>query len=301
MKIDHYIFLLFVAALLASCGHEDKGPDVTGTFEAEEIIVSSEATGKIVKLDVQEGMATGAGQTVGCVDTTQLHLRKMQLLASINAVESRRPDVRIQIAATEQQLATAKSEKARVEKLLEANAANRKQLDDVEAQVAVLERQLEAQTTSLYKTADGVAGESSALRIQAAQVDDLLAKCRITNPIDGVVIALYSRQNEVTASGMALYRIADLENMFLRAYVTGSQLTVIKLGQKVKVFSDFGNKGQREYEGTVAWISDKAEFTPKTVLTKDERADLVYAVKIRVKNDGYLKIGMYGGAKIDTL
>lgn len=301
MKINDCICVLFVAALFTSCERDDNGPDLTGTFEAEEVIVSSEATGKILKFDVEEGMTIDSGQTVGCVDTTQLYLRKMQLLANIKAVKSRRPDVRIQIAAIEQQLATAKSEKIRVENLLKANAANRKQLDDVEAQIAVLERQLEAQETLLYKTVEGVAGESSALEIQTAQVDDLLAKCRITNPINGVVIARYSRQNEVTSSGMALYRIADLENMLLRAYATGSQLTVIKLGQKVKVFSDFENKEQREYEGTVTWISDRAEFTPKTVLTRDERADLVYAVKIMVKNDGYIKIGMYGGAKIGPL
>jgi HlyD family secretion protein len=269
-------------------------------FEATEVIVSSEATGKILTLTINEGDELAAGITVGSIDSMQLFLKKMQLQANIKSVQSRRPDVRIQVAAIEQQLATAKSEKSRIENLLSANAANRKQLDDATAQVAVLERQLAAQKTTLSGSDNGLENEMEALQLQVEQIDDQLRKCSIINPVHGTVLAKYAQQYEVTAAGKPLYKIADLKNMLLRAYIVGSQLTRIKLGQQVKVFPDFGEKEQREYTGTVSWISDKAEFTPKTIQTRDERANLVYALKISVKNDGYLKIGMYGGVNIEV-
>jgi HlyD family secretion protein len=286
--------------MLVSCSSRKDSDDASGVFEATEVIVSSEATGKILWFDVDEGTELTADQAVGGVDSVQLYLRKMQLLANIKAVESRRPDVGIQIAAVEQQLATAKSERQRVENLLKANAANQKQLDDANAQIAVLERQLAAQKKTLVRASDGITSENSGLEIQVAQVSDQLAKCSIINPINGTVLAKYAEQGEVTANGKALYKIADMKNMILRAYIVGSQLTQVNLGQKVRVFADFGEKDSRKYDGVISWISDKAEFTPKTIRTRDERANLVYAMKINVKNDGYLKIGMYGSVKIEV-
>jgi HlyD family secretion protein len=290
-----------VPALLASCSTNKNPYDASGVFEATEVIVSSEAAGKLLWLDVDEGKELAQNEVVGYVDSVQLYLKKMQLLATMKTVRSRRPDVRVQIAAIEQQLATATSEKRRVENLLRANAANQKQLDDADAQIAILERQLAAQKITLTSAGEGVAGDQSALEIQVAQVDDQLKKCAVINPINGVVLAKYAQAFEITAPGKALYKIADLKAMILRAYIVGSQITQVKLGEQVTVFPDFGEKGSREYSGVISWISDKAEFTPKTIQTRDERANLVYAVKISVKNDGYLKIGMYAGVKLVNL
>ena len=202
-----------------------------------------------------------------------------------------------QIAATQQQIATQQREKRRVENLLKADAANTKQLDDIDAQIAVLEKQLAAQLSTLENSNRGVNEESSAIEIQVAQIEDQLAKCRIVNPIDGTVLVKYAETGEVTAQGKPLFKIADVDRMELRAYITSGQLTGLKLGDRVRVFADSGDKGSREYDGEVIWISDKAEFTPKTIQTRDERANLVYPVKIAVHNDGLLKIGMYADVK----
>jgi HlyD family secretion protein len=298
MRIIRTLCAGAIPLLLIACADKNKDADASGVFEATEIIVSSEAAGQIRQFSLQEGQELDANQMVGIVDTVQLYLRKMQLLANVKAVRSRRPDMGKQIAAIEQQIATAKLEKTRVENLLKANAANQKQLDDVTAQIAVLERQLDAQKSTLSNTDLGISEESSALQIQVAQLDDQLRKCRIVNPIRGTVLTKYAEQSEVTAPGKALYKIADTEHMILRAYITSSQLTQLKIGQTVKVFSDFGEKQSKEYAGAVAWVSSKSEFTPKTIQTRDERANLVYAVKIAVKNDGLIKIGMYGSVKI---
>jgi HlyD family secretion protein len=299
MKTAGYFLAGVCALALASCGKNNGKFDASGVFEATEVIVSSEATGKLLRFDVQEGQTLKAMETIGVVDSVQLYLRKMQLLANVKAVRSRRPDINKQIAAIEQQIATAKSEKTRIENLLKANAANQKQLDDANAQIAVLQKQLDAQKSTLFNTTAGISEESSGLEIQVAQLDDQLIKCHIVNPLDGTVLAKYAEQSELAAQGKALYKIADLKNMILRAYITSSQLTGIKIGQTVRVFADFGEKGTKEYAGTVAWISSKSEFTPKTIQTRDERANLVYAVKIAVHNDGFIKIGMYGEIKIE--
>jgi HlyD family secretion protein len=285
--------------LLVSCNGNKNNFDASGVFEATEVIVSSESSGKIYDFSVQEGQEIKAGEMVGFIDTVQLHLRKMQLIANVKAVKSKRPDINTQIAAISEQISAASVEKNRIESLLKANAATRKQLDDINAQIAVLNKQLEAQKSTLSITNKGINEESSVLEIQIAQVEDLLQKCRIINPINGTVLAKYAQQGEITASGKALYKIADTKNMILRAYITSGQLTQLKLGQKVKVMADYGDKGYKEYEGTISWISSKSEFTPKTIQTRDERANLVYAVKVAVPNDGYIKIGMYGGIVIE--
>lgn len=290
---------ILLAMLVVACGKKQGNFDASGTFEATEVLVSSEATGKILDFRVEEGELLQDGQVVGQVDSVQLYLKKMQLLASVKATESRRSDIAKQIAATGQQIATARREKKRYENLVELQAANAKQVDDINAQIALLEKQLAAQKSTLENGNRGVTEESSALEIQVAQLDDQLRKCRISSPISGTVLAKYAEPGELATVGKPLFKIADIENMFLRAYVVSTQLTGLKLGQQVTVVADYGTDDKREYKGRVSWISDKAEFTPKTIQTHDERANLVYAVKIAVKNDGYMKIGMYGEMRMD--
>jgi HlyD family secretion protein len=288
---------LATSALFISCGKSKDSADASGTFEATEVIVSAEAAGKILSFNVEEGQVLAANVMVGTIDSTQLYLRKQQIQSSKKSLQSRRPDVKKQIAAIEQQISTAKTERKRVESLLKANAANKKQLDDINAQIAVLEKQLDAQKTVLETTNQGITDDSEGITLQVAQIDDQLHKCKIVSPIAGTVLVKFAEMGEVAAPGKALFKIADTNNMILRAYITADQLTKIKVGQKVNISSDFGKDDSKEYAGNVAWIASKAEFTPKTIQTRDERANLVYAVKINVKNDGFLKIGMYGDVK----
>ena len=295
MKYLHYLTLTFTA-LLSAC-HSANDFDATGTFEATEITVSAETSGKLFYLNAEEGTRLKQGEEVGLTDTIQLYLRKLQLEASMKSVESQRPDIRKQIAATKEQIATAERERNRVENLLQVNAANRKQLDDWNSQLAVLHRQLEAQVSSLENNTASLNEQSSSVAIQAAQIADQLQKCHILSPISGTVLAKYAEPGELAAPGKPLFKIADMENIFLRAYITSAQLASVTLGQKVKVIADFGGDICSEYEGKVTWIADEAEFTPKTILTDDERANQVYAVKIAVRNDGKIKLGMYGKVK----
>ena len=292
------LFATTISLFLVSCSKTDGNFDASGTFETTEVIVSTESMGKIMQLNVEEGQQLNVNQQIGYIDTTQLYLKKLQLLASKKALQSRRPDIQKQIAALEQQIETAKTERKRVENLVKAEASTTKQLDDANAQIKVLERQLEAAKSSLETTTNGISGDNEALQIQVEQVDDQLRKCYITCPISGVVLTKYAEQGELATPGRALFKVGDVTNMILRAYVTSDQLTQIKLGQKVKVYADYG-EDRKEYEGVVNWISSKSEFTPKTIQTRDERANLVYAVKINIKNDGLLKIGMYGNVKFN--
>ena len=279
-----------IATLLSACNSE-KEHDATGTFEATEIIVSSEASGKLFYLNAEEGTRLSQGTEIGLVDTVQLYLKKLQLQASMKSVDKQR------IAALQEQIATAKRERARVANLLKANAANQKQLDDWDSQLTVLQRQLDAQVSSLQNSTASLNEQSSSVAIQVAQVEDQLQKCHILAPINGTILAKYAEPGELASVGKPLFKIADIENMYLRAYITSSQLATVKLNDPVKVFADFGNGEKKEYNGTVTWIADEAEFTPKTILTDDERANQVYAVKIAVRNDGTIKIGMYGEVK----
>lgn len=288
--------LLFTLPLLifTACGNSRSNYDASGTFEATEVIVSSEADGKIMHFNVEEGQLLQAEQEVGCIDTLQLHLKKMQLLTTGKAVAHKSIDINKQIAATKEQIGKAEYERKRTENLLKENAATQKQIDDINSQIAVLKKQLEAQISTLQRGNASITEESSSYDIQVAQLEERLHKCHIISPISGTILAKYTEKGELAISGKPLFKIADMQNIFLRAYITASQLSHFKLGDKVKVYSDLGDDDYREYEGILTWISDKAEFTPKTIQTRDERANLVYAVKIAVKNDGYLKIGMYG-------
>lgn len=281
--------------MFAACGNGVPDYDATGTFEATEVTVSAEASGKLLRLEVEEGTRLKAGEEVGLVDTVQLYLKKLQLEASMKSVESQRPDLAKQIAATKQQIATAQREKKRVENLLAAGAANQKQLDDWDSQIALLQRQLIAQESSLLNSTNSLTEQGNSVGIQVVQVEDQLNKCHILSPIEGTVLAKYAEAGELASVGKPLFKVGEIDRMYLRAYVTSEQLSQVKLGDEVTVYSDYGNSEQKAYPGVVTWISDRSEFTPKTILTKNERANLVYVVKIAVKNDGSLKIGMYGG------
>ncbi|MCP9612987.1 HlyD family secretion protein [Coprobacter tertius] len=293
-KIQTLLSSIVLLTLFCACSNKDNRYDAAGTFEATEVIVSAEANGKLEQFDITEGELLKAGETVGYIDTIQIWLKIQQLKASNKAISSRLADVPVQIAALQQQIMTQKREKYRFENLLKNNAANQKQVDDIDAQITVLEKQLEAQLSSLRNNNSGLNEESAATTLQIAQLEDQLQKCRIYSPITGTVLTKYAEAGELATTGKALFKIADTEQLFLRAYLTSDQLSSIKTRQKVKVIADFGGEEQREYDGTVSWISSKAEFTPKGIQTRDERANLVYAVKIAVKNDGYIKIGMYG-------
>lgn len=298
MKTMKTGILFSLALFLVACGNKNGEYDASGIFETTEVIVSSESTGKILNLNLEEGQTVNPGVSLGYIDTTQLYLKKMQLLASNQAVKSRQTDIPRQIAAIQQQIATQKKERTRFENLVQQNAANQKQVDDINAQILVLEKQLAAQTEVLTNSNRGISEESSSMQIQVAQLQDQLAKAIISSPIKGTVLTKYAEQGELAVPGKALFKVGDIENMILRTYITAGQLTQLKVGQTVRVYSDLGEADRKEYQGTVEWISDKAEFTPKTIQTRDERANLVYAVKIAVKNDGYIKRGMYGEIKL---
>lgn len=289
--------LTTISLFFAACSQNENTYDASGTFEAVETLISAEANGVIKTLDIEEGQELHAGQTIGYIDSTQLHLRKLQLQSQIRAVLSKRPNVAVQLAALQEQLSQAVREQQRIANMVRAQAATPKQLDDANAQVAIIEKQIAAQQSSLGITTSSLTQEASPLEIQIAQLEDDLAKSRIVNPLNGTVLVKYAEANETVTVGKPLYKIANLSTVILRAYVTGPQFGQLKLNQPVTVLVDDAKGGYREYSGTLEWISDKAEFTPKTIQTKDERENLVYATKIRVKNDGLLKIGMYGEVK----
>lgn len=287
--------IVYIAAvvLAASCGTEAEF-DAQGTFEATEVVVSSEATGRILNFEVEEGMAVEANQMVGAIDSVQLHLQRKQLVAQQSALLGSRPDVKKQVAALREQIAKQNEELRRVENMLKDGAATQKQRDDIEAQIKILERQLDATLSTLDKNTSTINNNSAALEAQIAALDDRISKCRIISPIGGIVLVKYAEAGELATVGKPLMKIADLDNIYLRAYFTSDQLAKVNLGDEVKVVADFGGEERYDYTGRVAWISSESEFTPKTIQTKDSRANLVYAVKIAVENDGRLKIGLAG-------
>jgi len=308
MKRKFQLSIIISSAILLSCNGKNGQFDATGTFEADEVIVSSELPGKILRFDVEEGQSFLKDSIVGIVDAENISLQKEQVEANIQALGEKISDVTPQVKLLENQLAVQESklstllhEKARIENLLKQDAATGKQLDDITAEVdvakkniAVTQQQINVQKNNTATQNRGILSEGKPLEKRVAQLDDQLKKANIINPVSGTVTTKYAEAGEVTSAGKALYKIADLSTMTLRAYITGTQLSQVKLNQPVKVLIDDGADKYKELPGTITWISDKAEFTPKTIQTKDERANLVYAIKVKVKNDGYLKIGMYG-------
>ena len=292
------ICIAALTLLVSSCGSSDKEFDATGIFEATEVTVSAEATGRLMAFDVTEGSRVNADRQVGLIDTVQLQLKAEQVGATRESFANQRPNVQAQVAATRQQLVKAQLERTRTAALLKDGAATRKQMDDADNAVRVLKSQLEAQVSMLNNSTRSLNSQMSGADIQRYQVLDQLKKCHITSPITGTILEKYAERGEFAVIGKPLFKVADVDQMYLRAYITSAQLAKVKVGQRVKVFSDYGTDTRKSYDGTVIWISSRAEFTPKTILTDDERADLVYAVKIAVKNDGYIKIGMYGEVKL---
>lgn len=290
------LFILSLSLFFACENHKDEY-DAAGAFESVETIVSTEAAGTLMEFTVEEGQALKAGQEVGYVDSSQLHFRREQLEDQVDATKSQLPNVAIQVSSLQAQLDEALVYQKRIQNLYKQDATTRQNYDEANTKVKVLQDQIAALKSSLGITSTTLLKNIKPLQHQIDQVSDQLAKCRIINPIHGVVLTKYTENHEVVGPGKALYKIAEVDTLILRAYITGAQLDNVKLNQSVSVRVDEGAKKYRNYSGKLFWISDKAEFTPKTIPTKEERADLVYAVKIRVKNDGFLKIGMYGEAK----
>lgn len=315
MKSTQITLFYGLLVLLSACQNDDDTADAYGNFEAVETIVSAEATGALQRFEIEEGQLLNAGQVVGQIDTEQLQLRKAQLLASQRAVRSRTPNVSAQLSAYEQQIAvqqqqlkTLQREKERTQNLISAGAAPTKQLDDIVAQMDAIERQIAlirqqraAQASALSTVRGGTAAESAPLAEQVKQIDDQIRKSSVINPVGGTVTVKYAEPTEVVSYGKPLYKVAALTDITLRAYVGGDQLVNVKPGQKVKVFVDAPNDQLKPYDGTVTWVSSKAEFTPKVIQTKDERVNLVYAMKVSVKNDGGLKIGMPGEVRFSDI
>lgn len=306
MRIIYRFMLMAVVA--TACNNSEKKFDATGTFEATEVIVSSELGGRIITLNVNEGDTISANRIVGTVDAAGIELQKEQVEASIGSLNDKTADVGPQVALQQNQLAVQQSqlnnllhEQKRFENLLKQDAATAKQLDDINAQIDVVrkqmlvtQQQIAVQRSTISTQNKSILSETKPLQKRVAQLNDQLKRADIVNPVNGTVLTKYAEAGELTNTGKALYKIADLRVMKLRAYITGDQLSQIKLGQTLKVLVDDGKEKYRELPGTITWISDKAEFTPKTIQTKEERANLVYAIKINVQNDGYLKVGMYG-------
>ena len=280
--------------MMAACGGNEKAYDATGTFEATETTVYAEQSGALLTFSVNEGDHIEAGKEVGLIDTTQTWLKIRQLDATKEVYQSQKPDMERQIAATRQQLSKAQQDEQRYRELVADGAAPSKMLDDASSQVKVLQKQLDAQISSLSTSTRSLDKQTVAANVQIEQLRDMLRKCHIVTPTKGTVLEKYVERGEFVTIGKPLFKIADTEQMFMRAYVTSAQLQNIKIGQQVKVFADYGDGQKKAYDGTISWISSRSEFTPKTILTDDERADLVYAVKVAIKNDGYVKIGMYG-------
>ena len=321
------IILASLAMTMAACGNKTDDYDATGIFEATEVTISAKSTGELQLFEVTEGGGVDNGQVVGRIDAYQLKLKKEQLetsrgqlsankrqLASTrNATDSRQLDLEKQVSSISQQIANAQRERQRFTELVNDGAVPRKQLDDINYQIKVLERQLEAtrdqirsNNASLAEQSEGISAQMEGIDAQAAgldaqirQIDDQIANTEVVAPFTGTVLEKYAEQGEFVTTGKPLFKMADTKKMYIRAYVTSAQLQNIKVGQKAKVFADYGDGNKKEYEGTVSWISSRSEFTPKTILTDDERADLVYAVKVAVNNDGFVKIGMYGEVKFD--
>ncbi len=282
-------FILFATA----CKNENTF-DASGSFEAVEVIISAEANGVLEVFNIEEGQVLPVGKLIGYVDSTQLYLKKKQLETQIVALLAKKPNIPVQLSALQEQLKTAEVEQQRITNLVKSDAATTKQLDDINAQIEIIKKQIDAQKSTLVISSEGINKDILPLQVQVEQLNDQLQKCKIINPINGTVLTKYAEQNEMAITGKALYKIADLSTIILRAYISSNQLAQVKLNQKVKVHTDDGSGGFKEDEGTITWISDKAEFTPKTIQTKEERANMVYTVKIKMPNDGVYKIGMYG-------
>ena len=295
--MKHGLLFATTLLLLAGCGNKQDF-DATGTFEATEVTVSAETSGKVLSLSLEEGQKVKAGECIGIIDTMQLYLQRGQLVQQQRALLQGKPNTGKQVSSLREQIDKQEREVARVERLLSEDVATQKQLDDAQTYLKVLRNQLDATLSTLNTSSASIDGNAAAIEWQIKQIDNALANSCIASPIDGTVLVKYVEEGEMAGAGMPIMKVADLSNLYLRAYFTSDQLSKVKLGQKVTVIADFGGNEQYEYEGTVSWIFAESEFTPKGIQTRNSRANLVYATKIAVKNDGKLKIGLYGEVKL---
>lgn len=291
------VIYILVAIVAVSCSNGVEY-DAQGTFEATEVVISAEATGRILNFDIREGEAIEANSVVGAIDSLQLHLQREQLKAQQSALLSSRPDKEKQVASLRSQIAKQRTELQRIENMLSDGAATTKQRDDIEAQIAILEGQLSAALSTIDNNTSTINENVAALEAQIVALDDRIAKCCISSAVGGTVLVKYAEEGELAAVGKPLMKVANLKSIYLRAYFTSDQLANVNLGDEVIVTADFGGDERYDYKGRVAWISAESEFTPKSIQTKDTRANLVYAVKIAVENDGRLKIGLAGEVRL---
>ena len=289
--------LLVSATLLASCSSKPDY-DATGIFEATTVTVSAETTGKILSISAEEGDSVIAESQVALIDTTTLALQRLQIMTEQQATESSSPDITAQVASLRTQIAHWQNETARQERLLADGATTPKQLDDARTQLSTLRDQLSAQLSTLGKNRSSISDNALALQYRREQVEDQINRSKIISPISGTVLIKYAEPGEYATPGKPLLKLADLDDIYLRSYFTASQLAALKIGQKVSVVADFGGNEKYDYPGTITWIAEESEFTPKSIQTPDSRANLVYAVKIAVKNDGRLKLGQYGEVRL---
>ena len=293
MKKFFPLIIVISALLFCGCNKDKNKSDAYGVFEATEIMVSSENNGKILWFDIEEGKTYSKGEILGCIDTTQLFLQIQQLKSSINAALARRPDMPSQIKALQDKVETLEKEKIRITNLIAANAASTKELDAINAEINITKSQIAATKSTLSTTNNSILEEVEALRFQKMQLENALSKCQIKSPLSGTILKKFINADELAFQGKPLFKIADLTNMYIKVYITGDMLSSIKLGQPVEIHLD-NQESEKIMQGTVTWISSKAEFTPKMIQTKKERANLVYAVKVGFINDGSAKIGMPG-------
>lgn len=289
--------IIFLSALAMVACNKSSDFAAMGTFEATTITVSAESTGKIEAFSVIEGGEVKANSPVGIIDTIQLGLQRQQLERQFVAIVGSKPNVQKQVKTIREQIAKQEKERTRVQNLLHDGAATQKQLDDIESAIAVLNSQLESTLSTLAGSTTSIEENANAVRLQIAQVSDKIKKCQISSPISGTVLVKYAEAGEFVAPGKPLMKVADLSKMYLRVYYTSEQLADVRIGDTVTVVADFGANAQREYSGIISWIAAESEFTPKSIQTKESRANLVYAAKISVANDGYLKIGLSGYVK----
>lgn len=293
MKTTRIIPALAALSIFAQSCNNDIKFDACGQIEATEVTVSAESNGKILDLRIEEGDRLEAGTIAGAIDSIQTALKIKEMKTRIEGAKSRMVDIRKQSEPNVSQLASLEKDLARYTNLLNSNAATQKQVDDIKDKIAILKSQMSAQTQSWERGNTSVNAEISTYEVQLAQLEDQLAKCRITVPVTGTVITKYAEKGETVTSGKPLFKIADLDNVYVRAYFTTVQLAGLKLGDRLTVIPDDGTASPKEYEGRIVSISSQAEFTPKNIQTRDERADMVYAVKVAVTNDGAIRLGMY--------
>ena len=299
MKIHQYICSVALWLVLGACTSQEEQYDASGIFETTEVIVSAKGTGELQSFQVEEGQAVRQGEVLGWIDTLQLSLKDRQLAASLLATESKRLDEKRQVAHLRQQIENLQREKERFTTLLNAKATTAKQVDDIDYQIKVLQNQLVATQEQINSSNSSLSRQSESIQAQRAQMEDQIRNAMISSPITGTVLTKYAEQGEFAVPGKALFKVADVSRMKLRAYITADQLTQLQIGQAVAVYADRGITDRKRYAGRVVWIADKAEFTPKTIQTRNERANLVYAVKIAVENDGFIKRGMYGEVRFE--